>query len=429
MPSTYSSLKIELMATGEQNNSWGDITNTNLGTALEEAITGSADVTFASANVTLTLTDTNTTQSARNLRLNCIGTTGGSSRNLVVPAIEKQYIVNNACGDSIVVKNATGTGVTVPAGTSAIVYNNGTNVVDAFTFMSSLSVSGAISGTTGSFTGDLATTGTLFCTSPNSSTTGAIRLRDATGNPDAVYLQALSNNGGTQYGYLRFRSSGQIDTYGGLNVAGNMVASGRVYGYSPNVSTAGALTLQDASGNPDAVYIQAVNNTGSAEYGNLKFKADGTIGHSGAAIPLVDNALSCGTASFRWSEVYAGTGTINTSDEREKVWRGPATDAEMAAARAIIAELGFYQWKDSVAEKGPDEARYHFGARAQRVWTAMAEQGLVEPIADDKPGKTPYGFLCWDELADGTNRFGLRLDELTLFLFVCMERRLAALGV
>ena len=35
----------------------GTTTNTNLGTALEEAITGSADVTFSSGNVTLTLTD------------------------------------------------------------------------------------------------------------------------------------------------------------------------------------------------------------------------------------------------------------------------------------------------------------------------------------------------------------------------------------
>jgi len=40
MPSTYSSLKIQLMATGENNTTWGDITNTNLGTAIEEAITG-----------------------------------------------------------------------------------------------------------------------------------------------------------------------------------------------------------------------------------------------------------------------------------------------------------------------------------------------------------------------------------------------------
>ena len=89
MASTYSTLKIQLMATGENNTTWGNVTNTNLGTAIEEAIVGSADVTLASANVTLTLTDTNASQTARNLRLRCIGTTGGATRNLVVPAIEK----------------------------------------------------------------------------------------------------------------------------------------------------------------------------------------------------------------------------------------------------------------------------------------------------------------------------------------------------
>ena len=78
MPSTYSQLKIELIGTGDQSGTWGDTTNTNLGTALEEAITGSADVTFASGTVTLTLTDTNTTQTARNLRLNLTGTSGGA---------------------------------------------------------------------------------------------------------------------------------------------------------------------------------------------------------------------------------------------------------------------------------------------------------------------------------------------------------------
>ena len=82
MPSTYSPLKIQLMATGENATTWGTITNTNLGTAIEEAITGSADVTFASADVTLTLIDSNASQTARNLRLNLTGTSGGA-RNLI----------------------------------------------------------------------------------------------------------------------------------------------------------------------------------------------------------------------------------------------------------------------------------------------------------------------------------------------------------
>jgi len=143
MASTYSSLKIELIGTGEQSGTWGATTNTNLGTALEEAITGSADVTFASGPVTLTLTDTNASQTARNLRLNLIGTSGGA-QNLIVPAIEKLYLVNNGCADAITVKNSTGTGIAVPAGKSMFVFNNGTNVVDAITNLSSLTLGSAL---------------------------------------------------------------------------------------------------------------------------------------------------------------------------------------------------------------------------------------------------------------------------------------------
>ena len=139
MASTYSDLKFELIGTGEQSGTWGTTTNTNLGTAIQEAITGSADVTFASAQVTLTLTDTNASQTARNLRLNLTGTSGGA-QNLIVPAIEKLYLVNNGCADAITVKNSTGTGIAVPAGKAMLVFNDGTNVVDATTHLSSLTL-------------------------------------------------------------------------------------------------------------------------------------------------------------------------------------------------------------------------------------------------------------------------------------------------
>ena len=143
MASTYSDLKIQLMATGENSGTWGDVTNTNLGTAIEEAITGSADVAFSSADVTLTLTNTNATQSARNLRLNLTGTSGGA-RNLIVPAIEKIYIINNGLADTVTVKNAAGTGIAVPAGKTMYVYNNSTNVVDAITHLTSLTLGSAL---------------------------------------------------------------------------------------------------------------------------------------------------------------------------------------------------------------------------------------------------------------------------------------------
>ena len=167
MPSTYSNLKIQLMATGENNTTWGNVTNTNLGTAIEEAIVGSADVTCASANVTLTLTDTNASQTARNLRLRCIGTTGGATRNLVVPSIEKPYIVQNDCGDDIVVKTSAGTGITVPAGKTMWVYSDGTNVVDVVTHLTSLTLGTALpiaSGGTGANTAEGARTALGFGT-------------------------------------------------------------------------------------------------------------------------------------------------------------------------------------------------------------------------------------------------------------------------
>ena len=156
MASTYSALKIELIATGEQSGTWGTTTNNNLGNdALGEAITGSADVAFSSADVTVTLTDTNASQAARNLRLNLTGTSGGA-RQLILGSgcqIEKLYLINNGLADAVTVKNTSGTGIAVAAGKSMFVYNNGTNVVDATTYLSSLTLGSALpiaSGGTGS---------------------------------------------------------------------------------------------------------------------------------------------------------------------------------------------------------------------------------------------------------------------------------------
>ena len=142
MASTYSALKIELIGTGDQAGTWGATTNVNLGTAIEEAITGSANVTFASSNVAIALTDTNAAQTARNLRLNLTGTIA-AQQFLFVPAIEKQYLVNNGLTFPVVIANgsnsgATGTTFTLPAGRSSLVFNDGTNINDVVTFVTSL---------------------------------------------------------------------------------------------------------------------------------------------------------------------------------------------------------------------------------------------------------------------------------------------------
>jgi hypothetical protein len=150
MASTYSALKIELIGTGEQSGTWGTTTNNNLGNdALGEAITGSADVAFSSADVTVTLTDTNASQTARNLRLNLTGTSGGA-RQLILGSgcqIEKLYLINNTLADAVTVKNTSGTGIAVAAGKSMFVFNNGTNVVEAVTqFNGTIALASGVSG-------------------------------------------------------------------------------------------------------------------------------------------------------------------------------------------------------------------------------------------------------------------------------------------
>jgi hypothetical protein len=75
--------------------------------------------------------------------LNLTGTSG-AARNLIVPAIEKLYIVNNGLADAVTVKNSTGTGIAVPAGKTMLVFNNATNVVDVTTYLSSLTLGSAL---------------------------------------------------------------------------------------------------------------------------------------------------------------------------------------------------------------------------------------------------------------------------------------------
>ena len=144
MASTYSSLKIELIGTGDQAGTWGNTTNTNLGTAIEEAITGSSNVTFASSNAAIALTDTNSAQTARNLRLNLVGTIT-SVQTLFVPAIEKQYLVTNGLSNSVIISNGTnasptGTTVTIPTGKSVVIFNDGINVAETTNYISNMSL-------------------------------------------------------------------------------------------------------------------------------------------------------------------------------------------------------------------------------------------------------------------------------------------------
>lgn len=132
MASTYSpSLRLELMATGDQSGTWGDTTNTNLGTLLEQAIAGFLSVAQGDvANLTLTELNGASDQS-RNMIIDLTGAMT-AARNVVVPTAEKLYLFKNSTtgGFAVTVKTTAGTGVAIPANGSRWVYCDGTNVVD-----------------------------------------------------------------------------------------------------------------------------------------------------------------------------------------------------------------------------------------------------------------------------------------------------------
>lgn len=133
MASSYSTnLRLELIGNNEQAGQWGDTTNRNLGTLLEQAISGYTTQAISDAGDTVLTMPDGTTAVARNMSIECTGTiTAG--RNLVVPANRKLYFIyNNTVGGFAVTVKVTGqTGVAVPFGKKMALVCNGTDVVVA----------------------------------------------------------------------------------------------------------------------------------------------------------------------------------------------------------------------------------------------------------------------------------------------------------
>ncbi|NSX14959.1 tail fiber domain-containing protein [Cupriavidus taiwanensis] len=250
------------------------------------------------------------------------------------------------------------------------------------------------------------------------------------------------NNGGwgvnAEFAEVNFSGSGTFtgNTLGTFNtlakgVRGYMNSGKFPFILDATLGTTGSQSLR--AGYDSTKYADLV----ATSLGDMVIKNNGANSFvakaQGAFHPALDNAVAqtIGRASERWSTVYAGTGTINTSDEREKQDILPIDDAALDA----WADVGFvqYRWRDSVAVKG-EAARAHIGVIAQRVYEAFAARGL------DAFG---YGLLCYDEWADefepvldedgyetgerrlvvaAGNRWGIRADQC-LFMEAALMRR------
>ena len=259
MASTYSDLKIELIGTGEQSGTWGTTTNNNFSIALSEAITGTADVAFSSADVTLTLTNTNSAQTARNLRLNLTGTSGGA-RNLILGSgcqIEKFYLINNGLADAVTVKNTSGSGVAVPAGTAMLVFNNGTDVVNPLTYFT-----GTLVSSSATITG-----GTINSTAIGGSTAAAGSFTTLAASGNTTLTGDLAVNGNTTLG----NASGDTIT---LNAATATIPNNLTFSGTGTIRLPNGTTAERPS--PTAGMIRY--NTTEASFEGYAAGAWGSIG-------------------------------------------------------------------------------------------------------------------------------------------------------
>ena len=300
MASAYSpNLRIELIAVGEQSNTWGVTTNSNLGTLIEQAISGVVSVSVTAGNVTLTALDGATDQS-RQMIIIATGTPG-VARVITAPAVDKVYIVHNNSDASLSFIASGGTGVTLIVGAKKYIYCDGTNFYES---INALTVtSGTIDGTTIGAT--TATTGKF--TTVNAS--GQITSTVTTGTAPFVVASttAVAN-------LTASNVSTNANLTGAITSTGNATILGTASFTSANL--AGALT--DETGTGSAVFatsptlVTPALGTPTALVGtNITGTASGlSIGGNAATATAATTATTATTASIlngTWNQMPAGT--------------------------------------------------------------------------------------------------------------------------
>ena len=202
---------------------------------------------------------------------------------------------------------------------------------------------------------------------------------------------------------MRIDSSGNVEMRGSANVrislgtaggSGANNSSNWIYGNGTNLrfnnaggfyswETLGTERMRiDASGNVGigGVGVVAPSGIRFAVYGSGSggaglYFGSGILAPMNNAGGLSDNTVDLGTGSYRYKDIYATNGSINTSDRNEKQDIEALSDAEQRVAVACKGLLRKFRWIDAVETKG-DDARIHFGIIAQDLQDAFTAEGL-----------------------------------------------------
>jgi len=277
-----------------------------------------------------------------------------------------------------------------------------------------------------------------------SSTGAAIYLRDSdnTNNFGFISYDGGENRcviGGGGTAYLRLISAGaecgRFDTSGNLLV-GKTATSFSLAGIGLMAND--QILATAASDNPlalnrlttdgdiarfykDSALVGSIGTINSALYIGTLSENSGITFQGTALQPTngaqnrVDNTNDIGSGTYRWDDIYATNGTIQTSDRNEKQDIEELSDAEQRVAVAAKGLLRKFRWKSSVAEKG-DEARTHFGIIAQDLQAAFEAEGL------DAGRYAMFINSAWtdEETGEERSRMGVRYHELLAFIIAAI---------
>jgi hypothetical protein len=313
--------------------------------------------------------------------------------------------------DKIIHSGDTNTFISFPSADTVTVETNGverftigsTGVTNIFGLLNILSgtsaiIAGADSGATTrtDSTQKLTRIGAPHYTNAEEAATMLIHASEASNNVLSIGGGSSSFNAST---IIRFYTASNNTTVTGterlrINSSGNVGIGTTSPATKLHVNETASNTNVEARLSGTGSYSSILRLFGANSFlvaeNNLRFQVGGPervrIESTGILRPGADNTQTLGSASFRWSEVFAGNGTINTSDATEKQEVAELSEAEHQVATALKGLIRKYRWISSVAEKG-DDARIHVGVMAQDVKQAFTDAGL---------DAERYGVYCKD---------------------------------
>jgi hypothetical protein len=360
---TYSTnLALTLLTTGEGAGTWGNTTNTNLGTLLEQAISGYVTQAVATGTDTTLTIPNGATGVARNMFIELTGT-GGTNTNLIVPANKKLYFIYNNSTGAVTVKVTGQTGVSVPTGKKVVLVSNGTDIVNGLNYIADF---GTNSFTVSNLTATSATITTLTSTSAGITTLTGTSMNVTTATHASANITTLA---------------GTTATYTSATVT-NLSST------SANITTLAGTTATYGSANITTLTGTTVTYSGSGRV----------------------NSLGVGTAASGTAGEILATNNITAyySDARLKNFQGSIPDALQK-----VKSLGGYFYVENELAKS-----FGFNSSEQQVGVSAQEVAAVLPHV---VALAPFDMAPGGESASGQNYMTVRYERLVPLLIEAIK--------